>query len=108
MGMIVAVAVYGAALGFLSGPSLRTIIIAAGSVGAAQCAAIGFCRAFERQPGLEALAWTVQAYVGSQARDLVPTMTTGAFAAGVAAILAELARAGERRRRVRRVTVMDD
>jgi hypothetical protein len=108
MGMIVAVVIYGAALGFLSGPSLRTIIIAAGSVGAAQCGAIWFSQAFERQPGLEALAWTVQAYAGSQAHDLVPTMTTAAFAAGVAAILAGLARAGEQRRRVRRVAAMDD
>jgi hypothetical protein len=99
MVVIVAVAIYGAALGLSMRPGMRAVIVAAASVGAAQYAAIWLSQAFMHSPGGEAVAMVVAAYAGSQPRDLAPT----AFAAALAAVIGGISQSGERRRRARRI-----
>ena len=108
MGMIVAVAIYGAALGFLTGPGLRPVVLAVGFAAAAQYCAVWFSQTYERQPGMEGLALMVRAALGARPEDLTSTVLIAAFASGVASILAGVARSGEQRRRGRRIAVLED
>ena len=108
MGMIVAVAIYGAALGFLTGPGLRPVALAAASAAGAQYGALWFSQTYERQPGMEGLAWTIRAALGARPEDLTSTLLVAAIAAGAASILAGIVRSGEQRRRGRRIAVLED
>ena len=108
MGMIVAVAIYGAALGFLTGPGLRPVVLAVASAAAVQYGSLWFSQTYERQPGMEGLARTVRAALGARPEDLTSTILITAFASGVASILAGIVRSGEQRRRGRRIAVLED
>jgi len=108
MVVIVAVAIYGAALGLSMRPGLRAVIVAAASVGAAQYGAIWLSRIFMHNPGVESIASTIAAYAGSEPRDLVPTAAVAAFAATLTAVIGGIAQSGEQRRRTRRVEYLRD
>ena len=108
MGMIAAVAIYGVALGFLTGPGVRPVVIAAVSIVAAEIGAAWFCHAFERQPGVESIAWVVQACLEPYPDDLAPRMLTAASAAAVTTIFSGIVRSREQRRRVSRVSLTRD
>jgi hypothetical protein len=105
--VIVAVAVYGAWLGFSMRPGLRAVAYAAVTVAAAQYVALAFSPILARQPGLEAIAIGVQAYAGSRLVDLAPTVSAAAVAATLGAILAAVTRSDEKRRRTRRIAAID-
>ena len=108
MFVIVAVALFGALLGLSMRPAPRAILVAAGSVAAFQCAAIGLSHLLLHRSGMEGLAWSVQRYAGSAARDLIPLASTAAFAAARAAIVAAATRSGEQRRRAKRVAAIPE
>lgn len=108
MFVIVAVAIYGAALGLWMRPGARAVIFAALSIGAMQYAAIWLSRILLDAQGMAKIAWTIEAYAGSQARDVVPTASTAAFAAAVSAFVAALTQSDEQRRRLRRVAAIED
>ena len=100
--VIAAVALYGAALGLSVRPAIRAVLWAALSIGAAQYGAIWLSTQLLRQPGLEGAAGTLQAYAGSGARDLVPTVSTAVFAAMIAALASSITRSSARRHRLGR------
>jgi hypothetical protein len=107
MVVIVAVAIYGAALGLSMRPGLRAVIVAAASVGAAQYGAIWFSQAFMRSPGVDSVAVIVASYAGSY-RDLAPDISVTSLAAAVASVVGGISQSGEQRRRTRRIGVMED
>ena len=106
--MIVAVALYGAALGLSMRPAMRAVWIAALSVGVFQYIAIWLSQYLLHRPGMEGFAWMLQAYAGAEARDVVPTASAAAFAAALTAILAAITQSGERRRRNKRLAAIED
>ena len=105
---IAAVALYGAALGLSMRPALRAVVLAAASVAAAQYAAIWLSNYSLHRPGMDSLGLLLQTYAGSDPKDLVPTVSTAAFAATLTATISAVFQSGERRRRVRRVSVLED
>jgi hypothetical protein len=106
--VIAIVALYGAALGFSMRPAARAVLFAAISVAAMQYSAIYLDRRVFDGSGLSGLAQVIKAYAGQSAIDVAPTATTAAFAALVSALAAGVTRAGEQRRRGRRIALLDD
>ncbi len=106
--VIVAVALYGAALGLSMRPAMRAVILAALSVGVVQYIAIWLSHYVLHRPGMEGFAWTLQAYAGAEARDVVPTTSVAAFAAAIAAVIAAITQSGEQRRRNKRLAAIED
>ena len=106
--LIVSIVVYGAALGLLTRPAVRAVVVAVLSVGAAQYGAICLSRYLLRQPDTEAVAWVLRNYAGAEARDMIPTVLTAAFAATVAAFIAAMTQSSEQRRRVKRIAAIED
>ncbi len=106
--VIVAVALYGAALGLSMRSAMRAVVLAGLSVGVAQFAAIWLSRYLLHRPGMEGLAWVLQAYAGAEARDVVPTASAAAFASAITAVIAAITQSGERRRRSKRLAAIED
>ena len=106
--VIAAAAIYGAWLGFSMKPGPRAVIYAIGSVAAIQYIAMASSPVLVRQPGLEGLAWTIQAYAGTRALDLAPTTSAAGFAAALTAILAAVTQSDEQRRRMRRISAIKE
>jgi hypothetical protein len=106
--VIAAVALYGAALGLSMRPALRAVVLAAASVAVAQYAAIWLSGYALHRPDMDSFGVLLQAYAGSDAKDLIPTVSSAAFAATLTATISAIFQSGERRRRVRRVSVLDD
>jgi hypothetical protein len=106
--VIVAVAIYGAALGLWMRPGARAVIFAAISIGAMQYAAICLARLLLDSPGMAKIAWMIESCAGDRARDVVPTASTAAFAAAISAFVAALTQSDERRRRLRSVAAIED
>ena len=108
MVVIVAVALYGAALGLSMRPAMRAVLLAALSVGVCQYVAIWLSHYVLHRPGMEGFAWTLQAYAGAEARDVVPTASVAAFAAAIATVIAAVTQSGEQRRRNKRLASIED
>ena len=106
--VIAIVALYGAALGLSMRPAARAILFAAISVAAMQYSAICLDRRVFDGSSLNGVAQTIQAYAGQSAVDVAPTSTTAAVAALIAALVSGASRAGEARRRGRRIAILDD
>lgn len=66
--VIVAVALYGAALGLSLRPAIRAIVLAGLSVGVVQYFAIWLSGYLLHRPGMEGFAWVLQAYAGADDR----------------------------------------
>ena len=106
--VIVAVAIYGAALGLSTRPAMRAVILAALSVGVVQYLAIWLSGYLLHRQGMEGFAWTLQTYAGAEARDVVPTVSAAAFASAFTAVVAAVAQSGEQRRRNKRLAAIED
>jgi hypothetical protein len=108
MFVIVAVAVYGALLGLSTRPAVRAVLVASLSVAAFQCVFIWVSHLLLHRSAMEDLALAIQAYAGSDAKDLIPTVSASAFAAALASALESMTQSSERRRRLRRVPAIED
>jgi hypothetical protein len=106
--VFVAVTIYGAALGLSTRPWLRAVVIASASVAAVQYSAIRLSGFVIDRADMADLASAVQGYVGSGARDLLPTVLAAGFAAGFAAFARSRIRPGEPRRRRKFAAVVED
>jgi hypothetical protein len=106
--VFVALTIYGAALGLSTRPWMRAVVIASVSVGAVQYSAIRLSGFVIDRSDMADLASTVQGYVGSGARDLLPTVLAAGFAAGFAAFVRSMFRPGEPRRRPKFSAVVED
>jgi len=106
--VIVAVAIYGAVLGLSLRPAMRAVVISAASVAALQLGSIWLSVEISHRPGMAGVALAIQSVAGADAKDLVPTLSAAAFAAAFTAFISALTQSGEQRRRVRRVSAIDD
>jgi len=87
---------------------MRAVVFAALSVGVVQFLAIWLSLYVLHRPGMEGFAWTLQAYAGADAKDVVPTASAAAFAAALAAVFAAITQSGEQRRRNKRFAATED
>jgi DMSO reductase anchor subunit len=99
--LIVSAAIYGAWLGLSMKPGIRSVMLAAFSVGVTQYAAI--CLSYEllNRAGSADLAVAMQSYAGTQTRDVIPTAMAAAFGSALVGSITAILHLGEKRRRVR-------
>ena len=108
MYVIVAVAIFGALLGLSTRPAIRAVLVGAASVAAFQSVAIWASRLMLRKSGMEDLALSIQGYAGSDARDLIPTVSAVVFAAALVSFMRAAPQSAGRSRRARRVALFED
>jgi hypothetical protein len=106
--LIVSAAIYGAWLGLSMKPGIRSVLLAAFSVGVTQYAAIWLSYVLMNRTGSADLAMAVQSYAGAQTRDVIPPAMAAAFGSALTGSLSAILQSGEKRRRGRRVAAFED
>ena len=90
--LLVAAAIFGAALGLFMRNGLLAIIIAPFALGAAQLGAIEIAQAMIHRPDQADLATTIQTYAGTEPMAAAPTVVAALVGAVIAAVMIAMAR----------------
>jgi predicted acyltransferase len=89
-------------------PAIRSVLLAAFSVGMTKYAAICLSYVLINQTGSADLAVAVQSFAGTQMPDVIPPALAAAFGSALTGSVSAILQSGEKRRRVRRVAAFED
>ena len=90
--LLVAAAIFGAALGLFMRNTLLAILAAPVTLGAAQFAAIKIAEGMIYKPDQADLATTIQSYAGSEPSAILSTVVAALMGAGIAALMMTMSR----------------